>query len=75
MDGGWDRLAALKIVFWPTHFLTRHSASLVGRGYFKKKSPPQFYVYSRVHTNWNDPKLTVSICTDLVLPGLLCDLV
>ena len=64
LDGmGWDRLAgtgvaaALKIVFWPTPFLTRHSASSVGRGNSKKKSPPQFYVYRRVHTNWSDPKL------------------
>ena len=63
-DGmGWDRLVgtgvatALKIVQWPTPFLTRHSASSVGRGYSNEQSPPRSRAYRRVHTDRSDPTI------------------
>ena len=63
-DGmGWDRLVgtgvatALEIVQWPTPFLTRHSASSVGRGYSKEQFPPQPQVNRRVHTGRSDPTI------------------
>ena len=60
---GWDRLVgtgvatALKIVQWPTPFLTRHSASSVGRGYSNEQSPPRSRAYRRVHTDRSDPTI------------------
>ena len=63
-DGmGWDRLVgtgvatALKIVQWPTPFLTRHSALSVGRGYSNEQSPPRSRAYRRVHTDRSDPTI------------------
>ena len=46
---------ALKIIQWPTPFLTRPSASSVGRGYSKEQFPPQPQVNRRVHTGRSDP--------------------
>ena len=48
---------ALEIVQWPTPFLTRHSASSVGRGYSKEQFPPQPQVNRRVHTGRSDPTI------------------
>ena len=48
---------ALKIVQWPTPFLTRHSASSVGRGYSNEQSPPRSRAYRRVHTDRSDPTI------------------
>ena len=48
---------AQKIIQWPTPFLTRHSASSVGRGYSNEQSPPRSHAYRRVHTDRSDPTI------------------